>query len=299
MSALAESHVGIRHLFATVEPDKGGAVLIKGDPEAIAMRIREQFGRPQIVEGGVRLTKGAARLAEFIPHEIETLASGAVLEHYASGGVAVRGNFRGGLEGIAQDLPHLEAAFVYSHGPEVFAQVFGKAADPADAQAHFEEQDEIAGRKADNETRETAERIEYARRTGDWSKITDEGRVQLQAERDAATAAYTQRDLENWLATVGTGRSGNPRFQAYLDTVEDLSPENRNMIQVGYMAWIPQRMAEYEPTAGRMPYRTGTPAFNAWQEAFTAYCRAWAHAHLASRVIDQRDQRKAMTKEQP
>ncbi|APQ14653.1 hypothetical protein BJP27_24070 (plasmid) [Pseudomonas oryzihabitans] len=287
ITILAVRPVGGRQPFATVVPDKGGAVLIQGDAEAIAQRVREQFGKPQIVVGGVRLTKGDARLAEFIPREIETLASGAVLEHYASGGVAVRGDFRGGFEGIAQDLAHLESAFVYSHGPEVFAQVFGKEADPADAQAYFEEQAAIAERKADNEAREAAERIEYARSTGNWSKITDDERAQLQAERDASVAAYTQRDLENWLATVGTGRSGNPRFQAYLDTVEDLSPENRTLIQVGYMAWIPQRVAEFEPTTGRMPYRTGSPEFNAWQQAFTAHCRAWADAHLSERVKAQ------------
>lgn len=284
---LAVRSVGGRQLFATVVPDKGGAVLIKGDPEAIAMRVREQFGKPQIIEGGVRLTKGDARLAEFIPREIETLASGAVLEHYASGGVAVRGDFRGGLEGIAQDLPHLESAFVYSHGPEVFAQVFGKAADPADAQAYFEEQAEIAERHADNQARETAERIEYARRTDDWSKLTAEERAQFQAERDAAMRAYAERDLANWMATIGAGSSENPRLQAYLDTVEDLSPENRTMIQVGYMGWIPKRIAEYEPTAGRMPYLPGSPAYNTWQAGFTAHCRAWADAHLSERVKAQ------------
>lgn len=284
---LAVRPVGGRQLFATVVPDKGGAVLIKGDPEAIAMRVREQFGKPQIVEGGVRLTKGDARLAEFIPREIETLASGAVLEHYASGGVAVRGDFRGGLEGIAQDLPHLESAFVYSHGPEVFAQVFGKAADPADAQAYFEEQAEIAERHADNQARETAERIEYARRTNDWSKLTAEERAQFQVERDAAMRAYAERDLANWMATIGAGTSENPRLQAYLDTVEDLSPENRTMIQVGYMGWIPKRIAEFEPTAGRMPYLPGSPAYVAWQAGFTAHCRAWADAHLSERVKAQ------------
>lgn len=284
ITILAVRPVGGRQAFATVVPDKGGAVLILGDAEAIAMRVREQFGKPQIVEGGVRLTKGDARLAKFIPREIETLASGAVLEHYASGGVAVRGDFRGGLEGIAQDLPHLESAFVYSHGPEVFAQVFGKEADPADAQAYFEQQDEIAQRHADNEARETAERIEYARRTDDWSKLTAEERAQFQAERDAAMRAYAERDLANWMATIGAGTSENPRLQAYLDTVEDLSPENRTMIQVGYMGWIPKRIAEFEPTAGPMPYLPGSPAYIAWQAGFTAHCRAWADAHLSERV---------------
>lgn len=287
ITILAVRPVAQREPFAAVEDAKGGAVLLKGDAEAIAARVRELGGKPQIVEGGVRLTKGDARLAAFVPVAIERLASGAQLEHYASGGIGVRGTFEGTTLGIASSLDRLESAFVLRHGPEVFAQVFGRPAAAEDVLAYEEDQAEIGQRKAENEARDTAARIDYAKRTGDWAKLSDAERDDLRAERDAILTANAERDLAQWQATIGSGTSGNQRLQAYLDTLEDLAPENRTMIQIGYMAWIPQRMAEYEREAGRMPFVSQSAEAIAWHEGFTAHCRAWADAHLSERVKAQ------------
>lgn len=288
ITILAVRPVAQREPFAAAEDAKGGTVLLKGDAEVIAARVRELGGKPQIVEGGVRLTKGDARLAAFVPVAIERLASGAQLEHYASGGIGVRGNFEGTTLGIASSLGRLEAAFVLRHGPEVFAQVFGRPAAAEDVAAYEEDQAEIGQRKAENEARDTAARIDYAKRTGDWTKLSDAERDDLSAERDAILAANAERDLAQWQATIGTGESDNQRLQAYLDTLEDLAPENRTMIQIGYMAWIPQRMAEYEREAGRMPFVSQSAEAVAWHEGFTAHCRAWADQHLSDRIKAQR-----------
>lgn len=287
ITILAVRPVAQREPFAAAEDAQGGAVLLKGDAEAIAARVRELGGKPQIVEGGVRLTKGDARFAAFVPVAIERLASGAQLEHYASGSIGVRGNFEGTTLGIASSLERLESAFVLRHGPEVFAQVFGRPAAAEDVLAYEEDQAEIGQRKAENEARDTAARIDYAKRTGDWTKLSDAERDDLRAERDAILAANAERDLAQWQATIGSGTSDNQRLQAYLDTLEDLAPENRTMIQIGYMAWIPQRMAEYEREAGRMPFVSQSAEAVAWHEGFTAHCRAWADAHLSERVKAQ------------
>ncbi|WP_313416918.1 LPD3 domain-containing protein [Pseudomonas oryzihabitans] len=284
ITILAVRPVAQREPFAAAEDAKGGTVLLKGDAEVIAARVRELGGKPQIVEGGVRLTKGDARLAAFVPVAIERLASGAQLEHYASGGIGVRGNFEGTTLGIASSLARLESAFVLRHGPEVFAQVFGRPAAAEDVVAYEEDQAEIGQRKAENEARDTAVRIDYAKRTGDWTKLSDAERDDLRAERDAILTANAERDLAQWQATIGSGTSGNQRLQAYLDTLEDLAPENRTMIQIGYMAWIPQRMTEYEREAGRMPFVSQSAEAVAWHEGFTAHCRAWADQHLSERV---------------
>lgn len=287
ITILAVRPVAQREPFAAAEDAKGGTVLLKGDAEVIAARVRELGGKPQIVEGGVRLTKGDARLAAFVPVAIERLASGAQLEHYASGGIGVRGNFEGTTLGIASSLDRLESAFILRHGPEVFAQVFGRPAAAEDVVAYEEDQAEIEQRKAENEARDTAVRIDYAKRTGDWTKLSDAERDDLRAERDAILTANAERDLAQWQATIGSGTSGNQRLQAYLDTLEDLAPENRTMIQIGYMAWIPQRMAEYEREAGRMPFVSQSAEAVAWHEGFTAHCRVWADAHLSERVKAQ------------
>lgn len=277
--------------FAAFVPQKDGSLVVEGDPEALTAAIKAIGGKPRPVPSGVRLTKGEARLRQFIPVRIERLPSGAQLEYHESGTVSVRGDFRGGYMGAADTLARLELLFTEDHGGAEFERIFGRPAPAEGVQAYGQQQAEIAARKADNAAREDAERLAYAKRTGDWSRLDDEEKAALKAESDATAAAYEVRAQAEWDATIGQGLAqGNKRYQAYLDTLEDIPAIGRTMVHVGYMAWVQSRLAEYQATGpGPIPYMNGAER-DAWNEKATAYVRAWADEHLSERVKAQRQQ---------
>lgn len=266
-------------------PQKNGGVLVVGDPEALDTYARTYLDQAKYTKAptGLLLTKSQARLAQYLPSTQETLASGAVIYSYADiGGVAVA--YERELSGIASDLPKLKSLMAQAWGAEKYKAVFGEDAAPGDVEAYQAEQDAIAQRKADNAAREEADRLAYAKRTGDSTALTDEEKAAIKAENDAFTAEWEAKTQADWEATVGQGRVNNPRYQAYLDTLEDIHGLGRIMVQVGYMGWVQERLTEYRATGVEpMPYANG-PARDAWNSKATAYIREWADQHLSNRV---------------
>lgn len=286
---LAKLGEGAPQSFVAFEPQRDGSLIVKGDIEALTAAIKAIGGKPKAVAGGVRLTAGEARLREYIPVRIDRLASGAQLEYHESGSVSVRGDFRGSYMGAAAKLADLELYFTQDHGPVEFERVFGKPAPAEGAALHDEGVREVVERKADNQAREDAARLEYAKKTGDWHALTDEEKAALKAESDALTAEWEAKTQAEWETTIGQGQArGNERYQAYLDTLEDIPAIGRIMVQAGYMGWIMQRLAEYKATGVEpMPYTNGA-ARDAWQRQASAFVREWADQHLSRRVMAQR-----------
>lgn len=77
------------------------------------------------------------------------------------------------------------------------------------------------------------------------------------------------------------GISDNPRFQAFLDTVEspDVLVNNAE-----YMIFLNTRVAEFKRIHGPQPYVHS----NQWHEDLTAYIRDYADQHLSNRVRAKR-----------
>lgn len=285
---LAKLGAGAPAPFATFEPQKDGSVIVRGDTESLMVAVKAIGGKPKPVADGVRLTAGDARLRQYIPVRIERLPSGAQLEFSESGAVGVRGDFRGGYMGAAAKLSELELYFTQDYGSEEFERVFGKPAPAEGVALHQQEQAEIAARKAVNAARADEQRIDYAKKTGNWAQLSDEEKDALKAESDALSAEFEQKKQAEWEATTGAGVSSNPRYQAYLDTLEDIPAIGRIMVQVGYMAWIQKRLTEYKATGVEpMPYSNGA-AKDEWQRKATAFVREWADQHLSERVKARR-----------
>lgn len=103
-----------------------------------------------------------------------------------------------------------------------------------------------------------------------------EQEVAAQSERDAASARYA--------AEVAAGRSGNPLFQAWLDTLED--PASAKNYQ--YIIWNSERGAEFDKLwTGKKRALNGNLS-SEYRQAREAYFRQWADDHLSERVKAQR-----------
>lgn len=270
-------------------PQKNGGLLVVGDPDALDTYARTYLDQAKYTKAptGLLLTKSQARLAQYLPSTQETLASGAVIYSYADiGGVSVA--VEGKLSGIANDLPRLKSLMAQEWGAEKYKAVFGEDAAPADVEAYQAEQDTIAQRKADNAAREDAERMAYAKRTGDSTALTDDEKAAIKAENDAFAAEWEAQSQADWEETIGQGRVNNSRYQAYLDTLEDIHAIGRTMVQVGYMGWVQARLTEYRATGVEpMPYTNGS-ARDAWNAKATAYIRQWSDEHLSERAKSAR-----------
>lgn len=268
---------------------KNGGLLVMGDPEALEAYARAYMDQGKYTKAptGLLLTKSQTRMAQYFPSSQQTLPSGAVVYSYAAlNGVSVAVD--GKLSGIARNLAELKSLMAQEWGADKYRAVFGEDAAPADVQAYQDEQAAIAQRKTDTAARENAERLAYAERTGDKSVLTDEEKAAIKAENDAFTAQWEAQTQADWEATIGQGKVDNPRYQAYLDTLEDIHAIGRTMVQVGYMGWVQSRLAEYRATGAEpMPYATG-PGRDAWNAKATAYIRQWADQHLSDRVKQQR-----------
>lgn len=109
----------------------------------------------------------------------------------------------------------------------------------------------------------------------------------LEAERksreDEQTAKWeaSARELEEVRRLKSLGISSNPRFQAYLDTVEDPSTIHHN---VGYFEFITTCVRLY----GQQHRTDGSNRVSHNQAEFTDFVRAYADQHLSNRVRNRR-----------
>ena len=254
--------------FAEFEERRNGSLFVKGDPEALADYIEGFAGKVAKESGGVILSKAKAHHRQNIPVIRERLASGAVVDTFEDGGVMITTSTVN--TGIARDRNEAEGLFAESYGPVLFRSTFGKE-PPADAVERYDEtQREIAERKAD------AIRVEKE----------NEARERAQTAEANAIAAGAARKAEEdrrhkWQETIASGNAENPRYQAFLDTVENPSAIGSN---AEYMAWINARVVEFEKERGKRPVMPEGHGTAAYDNELTAYVRRWADVRLADRL---------------
>lgn len=117
--------------------------------------------------------------------------------------------------------------------------------------------------------------------TKQWLEaLSDSDAKQQQAVEDSekAGAAAEQRREENW-ALLRSGKSDNPRYQAFLDTLgeQELAELKNN---APYMAWNNQRVGEW-----KKQHKGAHGDLSAQQQdQLTQYIRQWADEHLANRL---------------
>ncbi|KZN20537.1 MULTISPECIES: hypothetical protein [Pseudomonas] len=270
--------------FASFEVQTNGALLVVGDPAALLEYITPMMRPTKPHERGVLLRKADADLRRYIPVRMQPLGTGSRLEYFESGGVGVQGDFRGGYMGITETLAKLELFFTEDYGPEEFKRVFGKEATPQAVESHNEKQAVITARKARNESDAVANRLQYARTTGDLTKLSQGELETFKRERAAATAQWEAEANKHWMDSVGAGVVGNPLYQAFLDTVDDVVALAQSHSNGPYFAWHADRCREFA-NASR-----GNPAIDAKESraAFEIFCREWATENLSARAAQKR-----------
>ena len=269
--------------FASFEVQSNGALLVVGDPAALSEYITPMKRPTKPHERGVLLRKADADLRRYIPVRMQPLGTGSRLEYFESGGVGVQGDFRGGYMGIAETLAKLEIFFTEDYGPEEFKRVFEKEATPQAVESHNEKQAVITARKARNESDAAANRLQYARTTGDQTKLSQGELETFKLEKAAVMAQWDAEASKHWMDSVGAGVVGNPLYQAFLDSVEDVVALAQSHSNGPYFAWHADRCREFA-NANR-----GNPAIDAKasRAAFEIFCRGWANQNLSSRVAQK------------
>jgi len=263
---------GAQAIATGVLPQKNGGVLVVGDPQALDAYAKTYLDQAKytLASTGLLLSKSQVRLAQYLPATQEVLPSGAVIYTYAEiGGVSVAVGRE--LSGIARDLIELKSLMAQEWGPDKFKSVFGEDAAAKDVQAYQEGQAAIAQRKQDN--------IDGAAQALADQKLAQESesaRVAAVAEETATILSQRDADARAYFAkTLGAGKSENPIYQAYLDTLEEL-PTYEAGNNAGFLGWAGIRAGEFERQGG------GRVSMN--HDAYLAYVRGWADEHLSDRV---------------
>jgi hypothetical protein len=266
--------------FARFEVQTNGGLLVVGDPATLLEYIAPMKRPTKPHQHGVLLRKADADLRRYIPVRLQPLGTGSRLEYFESGGVGIAGDFRGGYMGIAETLAKLELFFTEDYGPEEFMRVFGKEATPTAVESYTDRQAVITARKIQNEADNLAKRLQYARTTGDLTGLSQGELDIIKRDRAAASAHWEAEASKHWMDSVGVGVVGNPLYQAFLDSVEDVVALAQSHSNGPYFAWHAERCREFA-NANR-----GNPVLEAKESraAFEVFCRAWAAQNLSSRV---------------
>lgn len=125
--------------------------------------------------------------------------------------------------------------------------------------------------------------VKWAR---EWLDELSRG-VEQVVQQESENAKFYREQQERYAAELAAGRSENPLYQAWLDTLEDPS-EAKNY---EYMAWNNQRGAEFSKQWKGQRLDIRGRATEEYQAARTAYFRQWADEHLSERVKAQRADR--------
>lgn len=265
-------------LATGIEPQKGGAVLVLGDPEKLV-----EFGVAHLdlglvkfrrAENGIVLPKSKAEMAEFFPSEREKLSSGAYINHYPNGHASLSHGKE--VTGIARSVDDLKEILAADWGPEKFQAVFGERASDESTQAYAETQAEIARRKKDAE-----EKAKKDAADAEQAKIDAKAKADAdKAAQDKASAEAEAKRKAEIEATLHQGHAlGNDRYQAFLDTLED--PSSIGYSHGAYMGFINRMSSQFEAKHG--PINTDEQ-----QNQFTQFVREYAEAHLSDRVKAER-----------
>lgn len=79
-----------------------------------------------------------------------------------------------------------------------------------------------------------------------YEDLVEEARDMMQQDMNSRLQ-ITNRDIKQTEQALISGTCSNPRFQLFLDTLED--PQNVMSLNAAYMGWIGLRVSEYKMTA--------------------------------------------------
>ncbi|EOX0971773.1 PLxRFG domain-containing protein [Vibrio parahaemolyticus] len=113
-----------------------------------------------------------------------------------------------------------------------------------------------------------------------------------QVEHTLKTKELNQSVAKERFAKAKTGKADNPRYQAYLDTLESEELEAINS-NAGYMSWITHRIADFRDENGMK--KSADLTFSQHKE-FDKYLREYADRHLSDRVKSERQKAIDLTK---
>lgn len=271
--------------FARFEVQPNGGLLVLGDQASLVEYIKPMVIPIKPHARGVLLRKADADKRRFIPVRILPLESGSRLEYFESGGVGIKGDFSGGYMGITETLAKLEFFFTEDHGPVEFKRVFGKEPEPEAVQCYDDQQAVIAARRVQNDADALAKRLHYAHRTGDLTDLFPGEQAIIKREKAAATALWEAEASKHWMARVGAGVVGNPLYQAFIDSVEDVVALAQTRSNAPYFAWHADRCREFAVAERQDSHRETMEA----RTAFANFCREWAEQNLSDRVARRRE----------
>ncbi|EGR1404008.1 PLxRFG domain-containing protein [Vibrio parahaemolyticus] len=105
-----------------------------------------------------------------------------------------------------------------------------------------------------------------------------------QVEHTLKTKELNQSVAKERFAKAKTGKADNPRYQAYLDTLESEELEAINS-NAGYMSWITHRIADFRDENGM---KKSADLTSSQHKEFDKYLREYADRHLSDRVKSER-----------
>ncbi|EGQ8311324.1 PLxRFG domain-containing protein [Vibrio parahaemolyticus] len=113
-----------------------------------------------------------------------------------------------------------------------------------------------------------------------------------QVEHTLKTKELNQSVAKERFAKAKTGKADNPRYQAYLDTLESEELEAINS-NAGYMSWITHRIADFRDENGM---KKSADLTSSQHKEFDKYLREYADRHLSDRVKSERQKAIDLTK---
>ncbi|HHE0548208.1 TPA: PLxRFG domain-containing protein [Vibrio parahaemolyticus] len=113
-----------------------------------------------------------------------------------------------------------------------------------------------------------------------------------QVEHTLKTKELNQSVAKERFAKAKTGKADNPRYQAYLDTLESEELEAINS-NAGYMSWITHRIADFRDENGM---KMSADLTSSQHKEFDKYLREYADRHLSERVKSERQKAIDLTK---
>ncbi|HHG3476088.1 TPA: PLxRFG domain-containing protein [Vibrio parahaemolyticus] len=113
-----------------------------------------------------------------------------------------------------------------------------------------------------------------------------------QVEHTLKTKELNQSVAKERFAKAKTGKADNPRYQAYLDTLESEELEAINS-NAGYMSWITHRIADFRDENGM---KKSADLTSSQHKEFDKYLREYADRHLSERVKSERQKAIDLTK---
>lgn len=284
-----------------------GSVTVLGDTNKLIEHACKYMGgskRIKPVRNGVLISKSRAYSAISFPAMVDLLPSGVELHYFWIGeddckyGVSATSYKNMPYSGIAVSISRLMDIITEDFGDEFHREIFGVPGSSAAIQHYEKEQADIISRGIEHEKTQSEKRIQAVLNNKlPFSSLTKEERQLVdKINLDSSKTLQEIRDIK-WANTVHKGKVGNPRYQCFLDTVDDLSAINNN---APYFGWLSDRQIEYSKLERQFNIdlvRTMTikqkkaHTKQSLSYSFDEYLKQFAITHQAARLIKLKEEK--------